>query len=305
MNMNQNQDRITGRLQITFIEGKRLEDKAWIGKQNPYCKFEIEGHKVKTKADKHGGREPQWNETLTMQLKEVTGSSRVLIECDSSEVISKARIGRIEMTLRDFFEKFYGKKQGTWTELYDFDDNQRSIGSLCLSVTWEGTDLKTLGWNICGQGVSGQQNIGGVGSHQSGLSGQNDIGGVGNKNIGGVGSSGLSGNKDFGVGSSGVGSSGLSGNNNFGGVGSSGLSGNKDFSSGQQSGLSGQKDFGGVGSSGLSGSKGLTNDSSFQTGQKDFGVGQKSGQRDVGGGLGKDNVGSLSHKSGVSDNPRV
>jgi len=147
---------LSGKLEITCIEAKRLENKDWMGKQNPYCKVKIGGEKLATKADHHGGEDPSWNESLTFNLRNSAATTPVVITCNASEVISHARIGKTEITLKQFFETFYGRKSN-WIDLHHFDDPQKNIGSVHLSIKWTGTDIKDMGWNL--QESGGQEGV--------------------------------------------------------------------------------------------------------------------------------------------------
>ena len=61
----------SGTLDLTLLNGKDLPNEDF-GKQDPYVKFYLDGKKIKmiakSKVHKHGGKNPTWNETLTLDI---------------------------------------------------------------------------------------------------------------------------------------------------------------------------------------------------------------------------------------------
>jgi hypothetical protein len=138
---------ISGRLTVTFHEGKDLVDKD-IGKQDPFCTAAIVGEKLKTKTHNKGGKNPVWEQALLFNLKGVDYKEVLHIQCWDEDTLSNDKIGRADVPLKYLFEQAWEKKDGAWFQIVDFDNFKKICGYLRLSIKWDGDHPSKFGFNI-------------------------------------------------------------------------------------------------------------------------------------------------------------
>jgi len=138
---------ISGRLTLTFHEGKDLIDKD-LGKQDPFCTATIKGEKLKTKTHEKGGRNPTWEQALLFNLKGVDAKECVHIQCWDEDLLSNDKIGRADVPLKYLFESAWEKKDGSWFQLVDFENFKKIAGYVRLSIKWDGEHPSKFGWDV-------------------------------------------------------------------------------------------------------------------------------------------------------------
>jgi hypothetical protein len=138
---------ISGRLTVTFHEGKDLVDKD-IGKQDPFCTATIAGEKLKTKTHKQGGKSPVWEQALLFNMKGVDAKECLHVQCWDEDTLSNDKIGRADIPLKYLFEHAWEKKDGAWFQIVDFDNFKKICGYLRLSIKWDGDHPSKFGYNI-------------------------------------------------------------------------------------------------------------------------------------------------------------
>lgn len=53
-------------LRIRCIRAYDLKNTEWVGSQDPYCRVECNGHRVESVTDKSGGKDPTWNDVVSL-----------------------------------------------------------------------------------------------------------------------------------------------------------------------------------------------------------------------------------------------
>ncbi|KAH8070955.1 Ca2-binding protein [Aureococcus anophagefferens] len=96
-----------GKLTIHCLTAKNLRSRDTLGRQDPYVVFTVEGEcqsiSKRTHVDQDGGKEPQWNEVIDMN---VVDHHELWIECHDHDVISSDDlIGKCRISLLPVFKR--------------------------------------------------------------------------------------------------------------------------------------------------------------------------------------------------------
>jgi len=127
---------LTGRLTITVIDGKDLNEKDF-GKQDPYCKLHVGSEKYKTKTHKKGGKTPVWDQAFIFTLKSTKHNELLHIVCYDEDLLSDDCIGRADIPMSALLANRGKGKQ--YYQIVDKDNFKKIAGYLALKVEWDGT----------------------------------------------------------------------------------------------------------------------------------------------------------------------
>ncbi len=84
---------------ITVHSGKLIRDTEAIGEMDPYVYVECRGQRYKTSIIEEGGKNPRWDQDLTIPM--VSFTDRVIIGCNEQDLITDDIIGSTDM---EFYE---------------------------------------------------------------------------------------------------------------------------------------------------------------------------------------------------------
>ncbi|CAM9099586.1 unnamed protein product, partial [Discosporangium mesarthrocarpum] len=128
-----------GRLKIKCEAGRALRDVSGTGRLDPYVVFKIDGQAVaisrKTKVDKDGGCDPQWDETLEM---DIVDQYLLNVECFNHWLLETDElIGSAQYSLLPIFKRGV---MDTWIELHSptASGPKTLAGEIHCKVTFEG-----------------------------------------------------------------------------------------------------------------------------------------------------------------------
>ncbi len=88
---------------VTFrpLEAKFNHDKDLIGKMDPYCKFKLGFHRGKSAVAKHQGKNPIWNDVITLKSK---GQDHAKLKLKDKDRLSfNDRLGKVEIPLTTLY----------------------------------------------------------------------------------------------------------------------------------------------------------------------------------------------------------
>uniref|UniRef100_A0A6G5ADR5 Protein kinase c conserved region 2 n=1 Tax=Rhipicephalus microplus TaxID=6941 RepID=A0A6G5ADR5_RHIMP len=101
-----------GTLTLRPIEGRFIEDKDLIGKMDPYCKFKLGFHRGKSSVAKNQGKNPMWNDVITLKAK---GQEFAKLKCKDRDRLSlNDRLGKAQIPLN---EVYVNGKSSKWYTL--------------------------------------------------------------------------------------------------------------------------------------------------------------------------------------------
>lgn len=132
-----------GLLTIRCLSANNLSDTTKTRRHDPYVVFTIEGlcstRSKRTHVDQDGGREPEWNETI---LLEVVDHHELRIECYDHDVVTQDQlIGETVVSLLPVFKKGLVDDWFTMTRQQSSSGNhRREAGDIHLILEFEGPD---------------------------------------------------------------------------------------------------------------------------------------------------------------------
>mmetsp|Transcript_20462 Transcript_20462/g.28557 ORF Transcript_20462/g.28557 Transcript_20462/m.28557 type:complete len:690 (+) Transcript_20462:268-2337(+) len=103
---------VDGIVCLEVLKGRKLTDKALMGKQSPYLIIKIGDKRLVTKVDNRGGLEPKWNQAFEFNVPKNI-NQKLYIEVWSKNTFSDTIIGKRAVLLYDFWKKS-GESGGWW-----------------------------------------------------------------------------------------------------------------------------------------------------------------------------------------------
>lgn len=79
-------------LDITLVEGRLFRDTEMLGAMDPFIAIKYKGHEYKTRAINDGGKNPKWNETLSIPIDSVDDS--ITLVCFDDDGSSSDLVGQ-------------------------------------------------------------------------------------------------------------------------------------------------------------------------------------------------------------------
>ncbi|RKP22554.1 C2 domain-containing protein, partial [Syncephalis pseudoplumigaleata] len=117
-----------GTLEVRPIAGRELKEKDLISKQDPYLEVTCGSEKHATKADKRGGRKPQWSDVLRYDIHE--GSNQMFVKAFAAGLNESKFIGECMIELKRVFSE---RQFDSWFEL---KDRGKYAGEIYLELTF-------------------------------------------------------------------------------------------------------------------------------------------------------------------------
>jgi len=102
---------------------------------DPYCVVKLGGVEFKSKVAKHGGKEPKWDEFFEFKV-DADSKDRLTFEVFDQELISHAKIGRVDIPLDLLIEKHNELSGPSEFQLVDFHNADKSAGYIRFKVKW-------------------------------------------------------------------------------------------------------------------------------------------------------------------------
>jgi hypothetical protein len=122
-----------GALTLTVHRATNLKDTATLGKQDPFCKVQIDKTTFKTPVHKDGGRNPLWGQSFIFNLVGTETTLHVFVQEEGAMMDSD--IGRADVDLKTLCSHL-GKKGYQLVERNNFT---KTAGELELSAEFKGT----------------------------------------------------------------------------------------------------------------------------------------------------------------------
>jgi len=111
------------------IEANLARDTDFITKMNPYCVFIVDKKRINSKVCKHGGKNPRWNDVVTVPFP---SESKIQVEVMDKDMITKDdQIGSFEIDVSELRAK---GKTGEWYPLFY---KNKSAGKLLLEASFQ------------------------------------------------------------------------------------------------------------------------------------------------------------------------
>jgi len=112
---------------ITFkpLQAKLNHDTDLIGKADPYCMFTIGTQKLKGQVCKSGGKNPVWNDSITIPS---TGQPICLVEVKDKDILKDDKMGAVEVDLREI------ESQGKIQRWYPLHLKNKTTGELLMEA---------------------------------------------------------------------------------------------------------------------------------------------------------------------------
>jgi len=109
--------------------------KELIRTMDPYVVVKVGDTEFKSKVAKHGGQNPKWDEFFEFKLENADGKDKVTFEVFDQELISHAKVGRLDIPLA-LLTEHSGKTEAVEFQLNDFSDADKSAGYIRFKVKW-------------------------------------------------------------------------------------------------------------------------------------------------------------------------
>lgn len=119
---------LVGILSITTIEGRNLKSMELIGKQDPYCKFELGSYSKRGKTVNKGGKNPYFGEEeLLFWIAEGAWINNMVLSCYDEDVGSDDLIGTATFSVLRFMRDIGSKEH-----LVPLKNNNKDAGEVLL-----------------------------------------------------------------------------------------------------------------------------------------------------------------------------
>ena len=115
---------------ITFrpLEARFNHDKDLIGKMDPYCKFKLGFHRGKSSVAKSQGKNPVWNDVITLKSK---GQEFAKVKCKDRDRLSlNDRLGKAQIPLMQIYNT---GKSSQWYPLHKGD---KITGEILVEISY-------------------------------------------------------------------------------------------------------------------------------------------------------------------------
>jgi len=117
---------------VISVKTARLErDTDTFGSMEPYCKIKYEENKIKTKVDSSGGKNPNWDETFTL---EVGSSPSLTISVWDSDTFSNEEIGTAVIQIDHL------KANGGLTDWLKLSYQDKNVGEVYVEIIYVSKD---------------------------------------------------------------------------------------------------------------------------------------------------------------------
>jgi Ca2+-dependent lipid-binding protein len=91
-------------LEILALQGKDLPNKDYWKKQDPFLQYEIGSQLKRTRVDKKGGRNPEWNQRTRFDRLRAPISGNMKVKCYDDDLIGKPKfIGECVIDLGEIY----------------------------------------------------------------------------------------------------------------------------------------------------------------------------------------------------------
>ncbi|GLC33612.1 hypothetical protein PLESTM_000091800 [Pleodorina starrii] len=118
-----------GELTVTVEFAKGLQDKEWVGRQDPYCVVRVGGQSFRSKTAKDGGTNPVWDQAFTFKIE---SENDLEIDIKDDELLRDEPLGTAVCTLSQV------RMRGS--ERIELPVRSRTTGrehgTVCLSLRW-------------------------------------------------------------------------------------------------------------------------------------------------------------------------
>ncbi|EPZ35595.1 C2 calcium/lipid-binding, CaLB domain-containing protein [Rozella allomycis CSF55] len=92
-----------GTLFIEALSGRKLKNTELFFKMSPYLTFELAYLKKKLVPDHNGGRNPKWNQSLSMEVRQ--GRELLRVTCMDKDMMTDDLVGVVEIDVREVVAK--------------------------------------------------------------------------------------------------------------------------------------------------------------------------------------------------------
>ncbi|KXN68346.1 hypothetical protein CONCODRAFT_60258, partial [Conidiobolus coronatus NRRL 28638] len=122
-------------LEILALQGKDLPNKDYWKKQDPFLQYEIGSQLKRTRVDKKGGRNPEWNQRTRFDRLRAPVSGNMKVKCYDDDLIGKPKfIGECVIDLSEIYSE---GDMDNWFTLYDAGEK---AGQIYLELTFYAND---------------------------------------------------------------------------------------------------------------------------------------------------------------------
>lgn len=108
-----------------------VTDKDVIGKMDPYCLFHVGGQNFKSQVCKSGGKNPHWNDSISVQMPPSGGV--VQVELKDKDMLVDDKLGSFELDLNEVTSLGQVRK---WYPIFSKD---RPAGEILIETTFSGS----------------------------------------------------------------------------------------------------------------------------------------------------------------------